>query len=497
MANIFTNMYEGFARTVASYIQDALGVKYGILGNYYSGDHRPQLRRREGQKDDNIFQNWVGLTVDRSTSRLFRGGVEFQLPDNATQQQEYIDTVWKLNKKEIFLYQVGLYGANYGTCYIEIVPEQKDDPITGEQLYYPRLVALYPPVIRIITDPHDVEAIWEYRIEYTVTSNGQEIAYRKIVRRMDADEGIEQADGSMVSGNWIITVEIKRGSAQWEMVSSIVWMYDFPPIVHWKNLPSLNSVYGSSEIEDAINIQDASNFSTSNNMKIVKHHAARQPVFIGVSAAEVQKIDSSPDSAIAIPNKDARAEILDGESDLVAARAIALDLRQSIFDVAREIDITSVTDKVGALTNFGLHVLYTDALDKNDTKRQLYGDALSEVNRRILVMAGYAAEASDPGVVVWGDPMPSSISEDMQADKMALDMKIVDRETVYRRYQKRYGTEWEEIKERLEDEQNERQENQERIFGTRQPAEPGGFGQGGVQRGERQGPADRDDEERR
>jgi len=46
----------------------------------------------------------------------------------------------------------------------------------------------------------------------------------------------------------------------------------------------------------------------------------------------------------------------------------SMNLRQIIFDVTRNMDISSMKDKVGALTNFGLRILFFDALNKLATK---------------------------------------------------------------------------------------------------------------------------------
>ena len=98
-----------------------------------------------------------------------------------------------------------------------------------------------------------------------------------------------------------------------------------------------------------------------------------------------------------------------------------------------------MADKLGSLTNFGLHVLYGDAIDKNSTKRELYGDAILELNRRLLVIAGYEMEASNPGKITWGEALITNVLEDMQADQLALGMGIIDKETIIKRYQTRYG----------------------------------------------------------
>lgn len=113
-----------------------------------------------------------------------------------------------------------------------------------------------------------------------------------------------------------------------------------------------------------------------------------------------------------------------------------------------------MSDKLGALTNFGLRVLYSDALEKNDTKRQLYGDAFKELNRRLLVLNGWEGEMSRPGDVVWGEAMTINILEELQADQIALELGVIDKETVIKRYQMRYGVDYETVLANIEQEKS-------------------------------------------
>lgn len=437
MANYFTNLFStaanGFARMVAGYINDGMSAAYTIERDYYQGDHRRQLKVREGQGDDNVFQNYTGLVIDRSASRMLRGGVEFKLPEGSDEAQAYLEEVWDANNKDIFLHQCALHGGVFGTPYIKIIVDGKE----YEGKTYPRLVALYPEIVRIKAAADDMDKIIEYRVEYAVVSDGKETAYREITSL--------QPDGN----SWVITYEIKEGYSQWRQDKpDVLWGYEFPPIIHWKNLPSLNSVYGTSDIDDIVNIQDKSNFTVSNISKIVKYYAHPQTVGIGFSVDTLKnnRVETSVGSFTAIPNPEASVANLEMSSDLASSRALSLDLRRSLFDIGREVDLSSMADRLGALTNFGLKVLYSDALDKNDTKRQLYGAALNEVNRRLLILAGMKPVEME---VAWGNALVEDVGEEMNVDNLAIKMGIIDRQTVAERWQTRYGVDWETIQTRL------------------------------------------------
>lgn len=456
MANIFSNMVNNLGdwlgQKIAPYINDALGSDYNVLGRYYTGDQRKQLKVKVGAQDENIVQNFIGLAVDRSVSRLFKGGVKWKLPEGSEAQQEYLDKVWDLNKKEIILFQVGLHGAIYGTSYFKICPDELIDPYSSN--LYPKLVAIDPEIIRIKTEPDDMNDVEHYEIKYSYVKEIDRrlvtVGVREVYRhatQADAESETETPD------TWVIDEYEQIGGAPEQLFMQTQWPYDFPPIIHWKNLPSLKTCYGDSDIDDSINIQDKSNFVNSNTGKIIKFHAHPETIGTGFSVNQMTKLESAVGSFHAIPAPDAKVYNLEMSSDLASSINFASMLRQSIFDISREVDISSMADKLGALTNFGLQVLWSDALDKNNTKRQLYGDALIELNRRLLVLNGFVMEQSNPGSIQWGDPLPVNITEDMTADKMALELGIIDKETVSNRYFARYGKTWEDIQKAVEEQQ--------------------------------------------
>lgn len=423
---------------------------------YYGGKHKRPLNVKQGKTDDSVVLNFVGLAIDRSVSHVLAGGVEFKLPQvvaetadglpaakpEATEQQKYIDDVYEVNKGALLLYSAALQADVYGTGYFKIIPDGRTDPYTGTQ--YPRLVALLPEHIKIYTNPQDVEDVLSYVIQYAIGDT----EYLEVTRHAKATD-FETPPASDQPQTWIIE-NLHRSNqtgGKWVTDNKQDWPYDFPNIVHWKNLPSINSVYGSSGIDDILGIQDKSNATVSYIQKQVRLQQHKQPWGRGINKDD--QLDVGPDSLIKMTGESAELGILDFQTDITGSLLFSRDLRQSLFDIAREVDISSITDKLGTLTNFGLRVLYSDSLSKTDTKRELLGEALTELNRRLLVLAGFEGEDSRPGSIAWADPLPTNIVEDMQADQMALGMGIVDPQTVYERYAARYGQEWTEIEARM------------------------------------------------
>jgi hypothetical protein len=153
-----------------------------------------------------------------------------------------------------------------------------------------------------------------------------------------------------------------------------------------------------------------------------------------------------------------------------------------------------MADKLGALTNFGLRVLFMDALAKLHTKQELYGDALLELNRRLLVIGGFAN--TDPGAIIWPEVLPVNEAEQVQAITSDLTNELVSKQTA----STVRGYDWEQEQERIKADKAEAQATlaqsmleAQRRFNAGQGAEdvyrPGGQeagrnGQGGQQANE-------------
>jgi hypothetical protein len=101
---------------------------------------------------------------------------------------------------------------------------------------------------------------------------------------------------------------------------------------------------------------------------------------------------------------------------------------------------------LGALTNFGLRVLFYDSIAKLNTKQELYGEALQELNHRLLVVG--EKSPTDGGAVVWPDTLPENETEEVQGLQFDLGAGIVSKQTAARDR----GYDWEVEQERMDEE---------------------------------------------
>jgi len=404
--------------------------------NYREGRHEQTIRPKPGKTDDNVFINFSGLVIDRSISMLFGNSVEFDLPGEGddTPEDLYLTDLWDANKKEIFLHRWGLLASEDGTGYIKTVP---DGVIGKSGQLRARLVLIDPKWVTMDTSPEDFEEVIRYTIRFdTVGPDGKEIARKQVHSVQD-------------NGTWMIEDYMASSGTggRWELMQSEVWPYDFPQILNNQNLPSADDVYGVPDLtDDLIKLQNKINFIASNINKIIRLHAHPKLLSYGLGTDNRDIISLDAGEMLTANSGDAWLKTLELQSDLASSSEFFKVLRQSFFDVSRTVDIDSLGDKLGALTNFGLRVLYQDAVNKIHTKQRLYGDALLELNRRLLILAGLNP---DPGEIIWPDALPvngSDLSNELKTD---IEIGILDRQTATGLK----GYDYQQVQDRLAEEQ--------------------------------------------
>ena len=387
--------------------------KYNEYLDYYRGKQKRNLRVRPEQADDNLTENYIELVVERSISLMLGDGVTFELPDETN--QEYIDEVMEANKQDITLYDMAQNAAVYGTGFVKIKPFGVESR-RRENTMLPRLVVLDPTWMQVNTEPEDVGTVTGYEMRYNVG----DLARKEITEVFAKDEL-----GRVLSWQISNYKADQTTGGRWELIDQVVWEYDFPPILHWKNLPLANSAYGRDEVSQLIELQDRVNFVSSNISKIIRYHA--HPKTWGRGAGVGNRMSWGADEMVMINGPDAMLQNLEMQSDLASSREFRDELKAALMEISRTVDLSSMKDKIGALTNFGLRVLYNDALDKCSTKRDIFGDALTELIHRLLVLDNRPGEA---GKVVWPDPLPVNETEEVQAYSFDLENGLVSKQTI-------------------------------------------------------------------
>lgn len=425
---------------------------------YRTGEHPRQLKKKDTQTyDDNTTLNLTGLIVNRGVSNLLGDGIEFDLPggeetvntEGVTQQsesaeQEYLEEVWELSKQQILLTKACLLAADGGTGYLKIIPGgsiSKDGLRT-----LPRLVTIDPEFVIIDTLPQDMDIPIRYTIAYIIKEDwdGKERAYKEVIENVPPEvdpNGIELGGNYWLIHNYILD---ERTHQEWQEIpgSPKTWEFDFPPMDHWQNLPDPKSVYGQPDLTpDIQHVQDRINFIASNISKLIRLYA--HPMRFANQIGDFKVMDIGPDKMVIFETPDGKITQLGELGDLASSIQFQQYLRQTLFDISRSVDIDSIGDKLGALTNFALHVLYQDAIAKINTKRTLLEECLNEINRRLLILGAFPN--TDPGHVVWPEILPTNSAEELSADLQLQKAGIESKETIATKN----GLDWEQEKQKI------------------------------------------------
>lgn len=359
--------------------------------DYYENRPAPAFRLEPGEIDDHTPTNVCRLVVDKGTSLLFGKPLTWQVDETGTTDtpvEQYLADIWRQNNQQALLHNLAQHGFLAGCGFIKIDPRPAGI----------RLIPLDPATVELACESEDVSDVYQYTIEYTVSDrNGDELQKRQTITRDEQGATWEIANFQRRPGK----------GERWQLVGAVeTWPYAWAPIVHCQNLPNAAAVWGYGDLEDVIPLQDALNQAISNIRRVLRLHGFPQTI---VTGASIKQMERGPNKTIGFPSEQAKVFNLEMFTDLAAAREHYHNLRAAIFSLARMTDLSTFAGNLGALTNFGLRVLFADALEKTETKRVLYGGLIVELNRRLAELGGYG-----PNVITtlaWPDPLPLNVME--------------------------------------------------------------------------------------
>lgn len=357
---------------------------YAAYWSYYKGNHRKPIKVRQGQADDNVIENWSKKIVNHGVNFLFGKGVKFQTDDNPERNEieTYLDEFWQDDAARgfypsLFLIALAQNGGVTGTPVLRLYPPRESDK-------FPIIRAIDPSIIDVVTDPDDTDNVIAYHLTW---KSGEK--WKR--HRIEKDEN---------GLTWTIYEE-EHNQRDWTVTDTIVWEYDFSPVMHTQNLVVANEVYGSSDLEDA-DLNDAINFVASNNNRITRFHAHPKTIGTGFSSKELAQ--TAVDQFWTVPAPDAKVFNLEMQSDLASSMQHLRNLEEAYHQVSDVPRLDPQAINLGALSGFALRILYGPLLSKTETKRMTYGSLLQRLNRAILILGGF----QDPPTVrnVWPYPLP-------------------------------------------------------------------------------------------
>jgi hypothetical protein len=472
------------------------------LWNFYDGEHRTFLKVSREGVDDNVIINLCSVLVDRSTSRLFgdplrgelltfniekkedvkqrkatkgEGKVSVPVTDQ-TKAKAFLEDVYARSGGLDKIYNsIGVYGAVTGHFIFKLTLEE------GE----PRVITVDPQIFSVLTRADDKDKTKAYKIQFPIMArdprdnNIKETEFRQLILHgpdyggpegwhiqdfhrftqlaIDPDErvgALEDTDPNNTANehDWVAVGDIES--------------WRFNPIIDGQNLPHARAYWGQSDMKNVTGINDEINFVMSNVNRIIRFHAHPRTVGIGIEANNVQETAVESFWSIATTPDKAKIQNLEMQSDLPAVFNFFTIMREAFWTIGREADPSTFKEKIGNVTNFGLRVLFLDALNKLGQKRQTYGKALTLLLERCLELGDMADLTAVPN---WTDPLPTDPREAAETLMIERDIGIVSKETAATER----GRKWEQEKERIEQEPDPESVEQQMMRTLRGDSETG------------------------
>lgn len=362
---------------------------------YYIGDQKKPLKVRPNQPDDNVIINLTNRVIDQSVSMLVGDAPEYSIQDEV--KQIIIDALWDANEKQDFTHGVAISGSLAGHVFVKLARFDSD---------MVRFINLPAEYVTVFWKPDDIRQVVCYKVEWT---------QGKTSRREDIYRVSDNA--------WAIQPYTREEGGAWKRGDEIIWNQSFAPIVDWQNLPDNQSYYGQSDLIN-IDINDAVNFVASNINRILKFHAHPRTIGIGVRKGEIE--ETAVDGFWSVLNQDAKISNLEMQSDLGSSMVFLDYLQSAFYSQHRAVDLASMKDRIGQLTNFGLRMLFKDALDKTRVKQTLYGEGFEYLVKRAGAIMGYDFEGVE---IRWSDPLPFNDTEEITGLEKELSLGIVSKQT--------------------------------------------------------------------
>lgn len=395
---------------------------------YYEGAHKLALKNEPDGSNASVTLNISGQALDDMVEFvgvprleipggvLREPGADGKLTTLKSDEQLQLEAWWEEQELPEFLSDVLLSGYAAGHTFVRLYVDDDD----GVQV-----ALLDPRMVTVFWDATNIKRLLWYRLEWM---QGDER------RRQDIVPGWLLAEGG--AGWLILEYAMKKGGAKWEEAGRDDWPFDFAPIVEGKNRHAPHAYYGRGDVKPKSN--DAINFAASNVAKILKHHAGPQTVLTGGTLGD--DVTTGPGTVLEIPDPNAKLFNLEMQSDLQSSLAFLDKLEARLFSEMRVVDLATIKDKLGQITNFGVKMLFVRMTNMLTTRRRLYGKLMTELSRRSLLIQGIAVEKV---TATWAEMLPVNRLELVNTLKGEKELGVLSEQTAAEDLGRNYDSELE------------------------------------------------------
>ena len=397
--------------------------------DWYAGRHPDPLKPLPDQLNDNIKYNLCGRGIDKQNEFIghpqrleVEGGVSTKRNPDATvmtivsAEQMTVDALY--DRFDDDLQEIKLVGMVDGHVFLKLY---EDENVWRFSTLDTRIVTVYWERGR----GSRARALW-YRCQWREGDDTyrQDIVPAALIGGAQRDQ-YGRAVIDYAQGWRIIDYKQAYMSSRWEALTEDVWPYPFAPILDRRNKSQPFQYYGAPTLDNSlIELNHAANFIASNTARIIKFHAHPRTIGVGVDPDSVKA--TSIDGLFSVP-EGTEVFNLEMQSDLASSMAMLSEVKGQFFAQLRVVDQSSIKDRLGQVTNFGLRTLYSDQVELTEEMRDVYGELTCEAVTRLGILDNTPVNKPK---AIWGDPLPVNRLELLQAAQLEDLLSLTSKETL-------------------------------------------------------------------
>lgn len=291
-------------------------------------------------------------------------------------QSEYLNEVWKNNKKDILITELGQTKSITGEAWVKVQYQEAGefyDPfkefsdgriklsIVPTQYVFPRF------------DDHDKDVLESLLIMYPIRSEKEQglLLRRKVKTTVmykeywTAEEIVVYEDGK----------EVDRMTNP----------YGFIPFVQIKNFPVAGQSRGQGDLDDIIPLNVEYNTKKSDMSEVIDYHSA--PITL-VYGAKIGNLEKGANKVWGGLPKDSKVENLGLQGDLTASANYAAECKTSMCEIGGIPE--TVLGGAAAISNtsgVALQYINLPLIERTRVKRVCTAEGIQQVNKMILVIS--------------------------------------------------------------------------------------------------------------
>jgi len=311
--------------------------------------------------EDSILRKIVEDSSEEGPSK--HSAEEIRLSKVAENAERFIMRNWNLNKRKILVQEILQMGSVCGDCYVSLAYDS-ENKFVRYNLIDSRFGIPY-----FDKDTRDGDMS---RFEIRVPLPKNDSNYVLKVYSYDK-ENIK---------TWY-QKNVKEGGDK-EDIESSKNPYGFIPIIHIRNRPNLGQYFSVSDVEGILPLNKIYNEMNQQLKTIIDYHSAPTTVITGANAKALKRGVGNIWSGLPV---DANVFNLTLDSDLGAAMQFTERIKTSMHEFS---DVPENTlgqlQPISNTSGAALELTYQPLLQQADTKKTMYGDGFTEINKMTISM---------------------------------------------------------------------------------------------------------------